>query len=83
MDLFSKVSDFPVDPMGKSAHITLIGNREAIIDGCYGIVEYTDARIRINIGNQMLCLTGCDFDIFDYSSTAITVRGRVNGLEFC
>lgn len=83
LDLFGKTVDFPCDPLGKSAHITLFGNKEAVIDGCYGIVEYSDCLIKINVGNQLLCITGCDFDISDYSATAMTVRGTIKGLEYC
>ena len=83
IDLFGKIGDFPSDPMGKSAHITLFGDREIVIDGCYGIVAYSEDEIKVNIGNRLLLLTGCAFDISDYSATAMTVRGRIKGLEFC
>ncbi len=83
INLFGKSADFPRDLLGKSAHITLFGDREAVIDGCYGIVEYSDCMIKINVGDKLLCFTGCEFDISDYSCTSITVRGRISGLEFC
>lgn len=83
IELFGKTGDFPRDPMGRSAHITLFGNREVVIDGCYGIIEYSDCQIKVNVGNQVLSLTGSGFDISDYSCTAMTVRGRITGLEFC
>lgn len=83
LDLFGKAVDFPSDVLGKSAHITLFGNKEAVIDGCYGIVEYSDCLIKINVGNQLVCITGINFDISDYSATAMTVRGTIKSLEYC
>ncbi len=82
LDLLGKAIDFPNDPFGRSAHITLRGNREAIIDGCYGIIEYSDCKIIINIGNKQLSIIGVDFDISDYSSTSLTVRGTIKNIDF-
>ena len=83
IDLIGKTVDFPVDPLGRSAHVTLYGNREASVDGCYGIIEYSACLIKINIGNKILCVHGCDFDISDYTGDAMTVRGTRQSLEFC
>lgn len=83
LDFLGKTVDFPCDPLGKSAHITLISDKEAIIDGCYGIIEYSESLIKINVGNKTLVLMGMNFDISDYSATAMTVRGRIKSLEFC
>lgn len=83
LDLLGKTVDFPSDPFGRTAHITLLGEKEAVIDGCYGIVEYSECLIKINIGNKLLCISGCNFDISDYSATAMTVRGVIKSIEFC
>lgn len=81
--LFKNVVNMSADPFSKSSRITLIGDKEAIIDGCYGIIEYSDCLVKISVGNKILCFIGCDFDISDYSGTAITVSGNIKSLEFC
>lgn len=83
LDLLGRVMGFPDDPFGKGAYITLKENRQAIIDGCYGIVEYSDEKVVINIGNKQICFIGCDFDITDFTGTNITVRGNIKNIEFC
>jgi sporulation protein YqfC len=83
IDFLGKTVDFPSDPLGRSAHITLIADKEAVIDGCYGIIEYSEMLIKINIGNRILVITGVDFDISDYSATSLTVRGTIKSLEYC
>lgn len=75
--------DLQVEALGKGANITLFSNKEAVIDGCYGIIEYSDCFIKLSLGNQVIALTGCDFDVFDYTDCSITVRGLIKGLEFC
>lgn len=80
--LFSSVMDIPEDPFGKTSRITLIGNKEAIIDGCFGIVEYSECLVKISIGTGCISFIGTDFNIGDYSGTSITVKGNIQNIEF-
>ncbi|MBO5106488.1 MAG: YabP/YqfC family sporulation protein [Clostridia bacterium] len=81
--LFGAAMQLSSDPFSKLAQINLKGNREMIIDGCYGIIEYSDCLISINIGNSTLKLMGFDFTISDYSESNITVKGVIKSIEFC
>lgn len=81
--LFGKVMDFSGDPFSTSARITLIGNNEAVVDGCYGIVEYNDCLVKINVGNRVACFSGCDFIIGDYTDTSLVLKGIIQSIEFC
>jgi len=71
------------DPFSKLSHITLKGNREVIIDGCYGIIEYSECLISVNIAGGMLKLIGVDFEVADYNESNITVSGIIKSIEFC
>ena len=71
------------DPFSKLAQISLKGNREVIIDGCYGIIEYTDCLISVNIGGGTLKFIGVDFTVSDYSDSNIIVQGIIKSIEFC
>lgn len=81
--LFGTAFQMSDDPFSKLAQITLKGNREIIIDGCQGIIEYSDCLISINIGKSTLRLIGFDFSISDYSESNIMVRGVIKNIEFC
>ena len=83
INLFGKTVDFPLEALGKGANITLLGNKEVVVDGCYGIIEYSDCFIKLSIGNQVIVLSGCDLDIFDYTDCSITIKGFIKSLEFC
>lgn len=81
--LFGAAIQMTSDPFSKLAQINLKGNREMIVDGCYGIEEYSDCLISINIGNSTLKIIGFDFSISDYSESNITVKGIIKNIEFC
>lgn len=80
--LFSSAMDLPEDPFGKASRITLIGNKEAVVDGCYGIIEYTECLVKISIGAGCVSFIGVDFNIADYSSASITIKGNIQNIEF-
>ena len=39
-------------------HIEMQGNREIIIDGCRGILEYDEDRIKLNAGSLVISFQG-------------------------
>lgn len=83
LKLFGAAIQVSSDPFENLSQINLKGNREIIIDGCYGIVEYSDCLISINIGKSTLKLMGFDFSILDYTDSNIIIRGNIKSIEFC
>lgn len=83
LKLFGAAIDIPNDPFSKLSHISLHGNQEAIIDGCFGIEEYSDCLVSINIGKMRLKFIGCDFNISEYSNSNIVLRGVIKSIDFC
>jgi sporulation protein YqfC len=73
----------PNDPFSKLAQINLKGDKEIIVDGCYGILEYSDSLISINIGKSTLKIIGFNLLVADYFDSNITVMGTIKSLEFC
>lgn len=65
------------------AHLELFGNKEIIIEGCMGVLEYSDTYLKLKLPKGALLVCGCDFDIVCFAGTTITIRGKVSSLEFC
>lgn len=66
-----------------NASMHLIGNNEAVIDGCKGVLEYNDNQIKVNIGRQSVTFLGKDLQITNYGDNSITINGQITSLEFC
>ncbi len=64
------------------AQIDLIGNEEAIIDGCKGIIEYSEDKITLNLGKicASFCGDGLSMNAFDCEQTVI--RGNFLSIQF-
>ena len=63
-------------------HIEMQGNREIIIDGCRGILEYDEDRIELNAGSLVISFQGSGLVIKTYSENQTVLAGEVVGIAF-
>ncbi len=62
--------------------IEMLGNREIIVDGCKGVVEYDETTIRLSLGECVLSLCGDDMIIKSFDSEVAVICGRICGISF-
>lgn len=63
-------------------HIDLCSNKELLIEGCAGIIEYNSELIRINCKNLIVKITGEDLTIKSDMTEQISVSGNIISLDF-
>ncbi len=66
----------------RGPHITFYSNKEMIVDGCTGIIEYCDTYLRLKAGKGSMTLFGRDFDITVFDDRQLNVRGNFSSIEF-
>lgn len=64
------------------SHIELMGNREAVIDECAGILEYGDSCVRLRAGNIVVKISGSELTIASMNVRQAVVAGNIAALEF-
>lgn len=62
--------------------IEIINDKRISIEGCYGIQEYTQENIKINMPKGTLLIIGIDLEICLMQERGITVEGKIFSLEF-
>jgi len=62
--------------------VELLGNRQAVVDGCRGIVEYSDTCIRLSAQGLILKFTGTGLEIKAFTENEAIVGGTILGLEY-
>lgn len=77
-----KLSFFSANAVKLLPYIELKSNREIVIDGCKGIVEYDTEIIRINTGNMVVALTGRGLNIKCLTTSSVVICGFITGIEF-
>ncbi len=62
--------------------VDLLSNKEALINGCRGIIEYSDCDVKVNCGSLIIAFEGSDLSIKALSVEEITVKGEILKIEF-
>ena len=62
--------------------LQLRGNREVCIEGCRGILEYDEGRIRLNCGRLVIGFVGDGIEITAYSDIQTVITGNIFSVEF-
>ncbi len=70
------------DVILNEAKIEMIGNREIIVDGCKGVIEYGENLIKLNIGELVLCLVGDNMIIESFDGGVAVIRGKFAEISF-
>lgn len=63
--------------------IELFSNRQFILEGCTGILEYNDNYLKLRFSSGAVVLEGKSFDIASFEDKTIVVKGELATLEFC
>ena len=63
-------------------HIEMQGNREVLVDGCRGVLEYTADQIKLNAGICVIRFSGEDLTIRAYSENQTEINGEILQIDF-
>lgn len=72
------VTEFFVD----EPKIEMLGNREMIVDGCKGVVEYNETLIKLSLGESVLSLSGDNLIIKSFDSSVAVISGQICDISF-
>ncbi len=83
IDSITRNLDLPQDAVSGYAHIEISGNREAIIEGCQGVLEYNDNLIALNTGRLTVRICGCGLTIVSMQNGQAIIKGTITGVDYC
>ncbi len=67
----------------EKSNIEICDNTRAVIEGCRGVVEYSDTVIRISLGTYSVAFMGRGLNLKCLSSTSLIIEGFFLSVEFC
>lgn len=79
----SKIKLSHTEIFSSDSRIEIFSNRELILEGCSGVLQFNDDYIKLALKSGNLILYGKGFDISGFSEKTITVRGFIESVEFC
>jgi sporulation protein YqfC len=81
--LLARMLEMPENAMpGGVMHIEFTSNREAVIDGCQGIVEYEPHRVRLLAGQVEVTFVGRQLQLKCLTLDSAVVQGHITSVEF-
>ena len=63
-------------------HLEVIDSREAVLEGCRGVLEYGQQRIRLNCGRRIVCFLGDELELRCLTAETAVVTGRIMAIQF-
>ena len=82
IDRLSGALETSAEKLVGSLHVELESNRYALIDGCAGVLEYTDSSVRLNTGKFILRFTGRELSLVSMQNGQTMVTGFISGMEY-
>lgn len=76
------ILDIPPSALSGVPQIELAGNREAVIDGCQGILEYDEDSIKLTTGKMSIRFTGRGLQIKVLTHDSAVIEGFIRNIEF-
>lgn len=74
--------ELPLGTLSNAARIEFMGNKKVVLDGCIGIVEYSDDIIRMQTGSGILRFSGRSLSISCLTEDSAIIEGNILSLEF-
>lgn len=77
-----KALELPVDLVAGMVHFEFSGNREVVIEGCRGVLEYDENIICIDTGKMKARLMGRSLEIRNFTDHSVIIDGYISSVEF-
>lgn len=74
--------EIPDDIVLDLPRITLLGNRQMLVENHKGIIEYTGERVRIRLNRKELLISGIGLSLGNLQAEELIIEGDITGLYF-
>lgn len=64
------------------SHIEINSGCEVLVEGCRGILEYSDTSIKVSVGRQAVTVIGSDLTVRNMFSRMIVIVGHISSVEY-
>ena len=78
----SLIKDISSDLLNQNIHLEIHGNKEAIVEGCSGILEYNEYSIKLSSSKHTLCFNGTNLLIQCMTANGAVITGDIYSVHF-
>lgn len=81
LGLIAEAVDIPKELLPGMPLIEIAGGGQLLIENHCGVTEYTDCRIRVQVGFGFVCIYGRELRIASMKHKQLVIVGTLHGLE--
>ncbi|MBE6824150.1 MAG: hypothetical protein E7513_02265 [Ruminococcaceae bacterium] len=83
-DIYSSKSknSMMLDLLSQQPQLEFNGNREVVIEGSKGVIEYSEEIVRINTSLGLICFEGRSLNLRCISDSELIIDGFITKVEF-
>ena len=81
-NIIKGLRNFKEDFTPSGPRVEIFSCKEAIIEGCRGILEYGSENIKLNIGFGSVDFTGENMYAESFSGNSIVIKGKICKIEY-
>ena len=74
--------EIPQDIVLDLPRITMLGNKQLLVENHKGIIEYTGVLVRIKLSQGELVITGSDLVIGNFQAEQLLVEGTLTDIKY-
>ncbi len=74
--------EIPQDIVLDLPRITMLGNKQLLVENHKGIIEYTGVLVRIKLSQGELAITGSDLVIGNFQAEQLLVEGTLTDIKY-
>ncbi len=64
------------------SHLEVIGTSQAVLEGCKGVLAYSDEHIRLGCSGRTVCFSGKNLELRCLSVSTAVVTGEIASIQF-
>ena len=76
------LNNSPLSFASENSNFEIIGNKEAKIEGCRKILDFSDEYIKISAKNMYVNFSGRNLNIKCLTQDSLLISGFINNIEF-
>ena len=82
LNKIASVLQLPAAVIAGVAHMEVSENHEVVLEGCGGIIEYTDDDVRVKTGKSITKFNGKNLEIKCIQIDSLIIKGFITSIEF-
>lgn len=79
---FAHGVDYPVDSLLDTPSVHITGRDSIVVEGCKGVLFYSEARITLDMGAFSVSIFGRDIELENLSKIALAISGKISTIAY-